>query len=98
MAHGLSCPTACGILVPCPGIKPKLSAVEALSLNHWTAREFPPVTSCNSGYVGFSAFKKINLFVYLFAVLGLHCCESISLVVVCGFLICMAFLAVKHLP
>ena len=30
---------ACGILVPWPGIDPAHSAVEAWSLNHWTARE-----------------------------------------------------------
>ena len=33
---------ASGILVPeRPGIKPGPGAVEALSPNHWTAREFP---------------------------------------------------------
>ena len=32
---------ACGILVPWPGIKPMLPAVEAQSPNHWTAKEFP---------------------------------------------------------
>ena len=31
----------CGILVPQPGIKPTPLAVEARSLNHWTARESP---------------------------------------------------------
>lgn len=30
-----------GILVPSPGTKPALPAVEARSLNHWTAREVP---------------------------------------------------------
>ena len=30
---------AFGILVPQPGIEPGPLAVEALSLNHWTARE-----------------------------------------------------------
>ena len=35
------CPTACGILVPRPGIEPVPPAVEARSLNHWTAREVP---------------------------------------------------------
>ena len=30
----------CGILVPPPGIKPMPPAVDALSPNHWTAREF----------------------------------------------------------
>ena len=35
--------TACGILliVPLPGIEPTPPAVEAQSLNHWTAREVP---------------------------------------------------------
>ena len=32
---------ACWILVPRPGIKPTPPAVEARSLNHWTAREVP---------------------------------------------------------
>ena len=31
----------CGILVPKPGNKPVPSAVEAWSLNQWTAREVP---------------------------------------------------------
>ena len=30
-----------GSLVPRPGIKPMPPVVEAWSLNHWTAREFP---------------------------------------------------------
>ena len=33
--------TACGILVPWPGIEPGPTAVKAPSLNHWTAREIP---------------------------------------------------------
>ena len=35
--------TACGTLVPRPGIEPIPSAVEAQSLNYWTAREAPPL-------------------------------------------------------
>ena len=35
------CHAACGILVPLPGIEPAPPAVEAWSLNHWTAREVP---------------------------------------------------------
>ena len=35
-----ACHTACGILVPQPGIEPRLSAVKALNPNHWTTREF----------------------------------------------------------
>ena len=33
--------TACGILLPRPGIKPVSPAVEAQHPNHWTAREVP---------------------------------------------------------
>ena len=36
--------TACGILVPQPGIEPVPPALEAQSLNHWTAREVPIVS------------------------------------------------------
>ena len=32
---------ACGILIAPPGIKPKTHAVEAQSLNQWTARKVP---------------------------------------------------------
>ena len=39
------CCMACGILVPQPGIKPRPTAVKALSLNHWTAKEFLPLCS-----------------------------------------------------
>ena len=35
---------ACGILVPQPEIEPSPPAVEALSLNHWTAREVPTIS------------------------------------------------------
>ena len=31
--------TACGILIPQPGMEPVLPAVEAWSLSHWTTRE-----------------------------------------------------------
>ena len=33
--------TACGILIPQPGIEHAPLAMKALSPNHWTAREFP---------------------------------------------------------
>ena len=32
---------ACGILVPQPGIKSELLALEVQSPNHWTGREVP---------------------------------------------------------
>ena len=35
------CHTACGILIPQPGIEPVPLPVEARSPNHWTARECP---------------------------------------------------------
>ena len=38
------CHLECGILAPQPGIEPVPPALEARSLNHWTAREFPSVS------------------------------------------------------
>ena len=38
----LATPQSMQILVPQPGIEPMPPAVEAWSLNHWTAREVPP--------------------------------------------------------
>ena len=35
------CHAVCGILVPQPEIEPAPPAVEAQSLNHWTAKEVP---------------------------------------------------------
>ena len=40
------CHTACGILVPQPGIKPMPPAVEAWSRNHWTTGEVPNAIIC----------------------------------------------------
>ena len=40
----------CGILVPWSGIKPVPSALEALSLNHWTAREVQYLASWEGGF------------------------------------------------
>ena len=34
-----TCPMACGILVPQPGIKPTPPVLKAQHLNHWTTRE-----------------------------------------------------------
>ena len=41
------CCSACGILVPRPGIEPKAPATEGQGPNHWTAREFPTMPSLN---------------------------------------------------
>ena len=38
---------ACGILLPRPGIKPASTALEAWSLNCWTAREVPYYFLCS---------------------------------------------------
>ena len=40
--HGLSCPTACGILVPQPGIKPASSALEGRFLTTGSPRKSHP--------------------------------------------------------
>ena len=54
---------ACGILVLQPGIEPTPLAVEAWSLNHWTARE---VLFLNWGgfRVGFKNFLYILSILY----------------------------------
>ena len=38
VVHGLSCPSACGILASLPGLEPA-SSTGRLILNHWTTRE-----------------------------------------------------------
>ena len=42
---------ACGILAPRPGIEPVPSAVKSRSLNHWTAREFPIISTLMALYL-----------------------------------------------
>ena len=39
VVRGLSCSTACGILVSRPGIKPASPALETWSLNHWATKK-----------------------------------------------------------
>ena len=41
---------ACGILVPGPGIEPRLSAMRVRSPNHWTAREFLVFSNLNDAF------------------------------------------------
>ena len=48
VAHRLTCPAACGILVPPPGMEPASSALQGGFL-HWTSREIPRLDFCNSG-------------------------------------------------
>ena len=55
VAHGLSCPVACGILVPQPGIEPASPAlIGRWILNHWTTREVP-------GYMFLCLTQRQNL-------------------------------------
>ena len=57
---------ACGILVPQPGIEPTPPAVEAQSLNHWTAREVPTPILLN---------YMLALILLMFLILGItYCC------------------------
>ena len=39
--RGLSCPVACGILVPRPGNRTRIPCIGRWILYHWTTREFP---------------------------------------------------------
>ena len=39
--HRLSCPVACGILVPHPGIDTPIPCIGKQILNHWASREVP---------------------------------------------------------
>ena len=45
VACGLSCPVACGILVPLPGIEPASPALGRWILNHCATREVPGLFS-----------------------------------------------------
>ena len=45
-----SCHTACGILVPWPGIKRGSMAVKASSLNHWTTKKLPQIVTVQCFY------------------------------------------------
>ena len=50
---------ACGIPVPWSGVEPVLPAVEAQSLNHWTAREVP------EGLIFISETQLLEAFLHL---------------------------------
>ena len=41
VVSGLSCPLACGILVPQPGVEPQVPCIGRQVLNPWTTREVP---------------------------------------------------------
>ena len=62
-ARGLSCPTACGILVPPPGIEPMSPALEGRFLPTG-----PPGKSQSLSFF----FNKLKKYIYLFIYLWLH--------------------------
>ena len=53
-------PVACGILVPQPGTEPMPPAVEAWSLNHWTAREVPHEYLLSINYMQYCGHRLIK--------------------------------------
>ena len=52
--------TACGILVPWPGIKPVPTVVEALNPNHWPTREFPILPDVVMKIIDLNTFSLQN--------------------------------------
>ena len=52
--------TACGILIPWPGVEPVSPALEVQSLNHWTAREIPHLFF-SENFCIFTSFVKPSL-------------------------------------
>lgn len=42
------CRTACGIVVPLPGIEPRVPAAKALSPHHWPSRVIPAQCLCSN--------------------------------------------------
>ena len=66
--------TACGILVPGPGIQPRPLAVESRTPNHWTAREVPDLLFFFFFFFNFFFLNFIYLIYLFLAVLGLSFC------------------------
>ena len=60
--------TACGLLTPWPGVEPGLLALEAPSINHWSAREAPTCIILNNTTVQnyYSIYFKFLVKNYLF--------------------------------
>ena len=98
---------ACGILVPWPGIKPKLPAEEVWRLNHC---QWSPLSRLFWLFWAFCIFSWILFFknIYLFyfgAVMGLCCCTwalsrcgkwELLFIAVRGFFIAVASLVAEH--
>ena len=70
--------TVCEILVPCPRIEPRPSAVRTRSLNHWTAREFPSTMFLRSIHETTATMLSMLLIssyfspVYIYYILYIH--------------------------
>ena len=74
---------ACGILVPQPGSEPGSPALGTWSLHNKASREFFDFLVHNRlHYTVVSLFFFLNYIVL--AVLGLHCCVDLSLVLANG--------------
>ena len=59
----LSCFTACGILVPQPGMKPTSPCIAGRILSHWTTREVPGYWClCDKGTVQFVCTESFHFF------------------------------------
>ena len=74
-----------GILVPRPGIKPTPPALEAWSLNHWTAREAPIYPSLNWIWRGFLLLNCVS-------------CLHFGYRPLTGYVVCDYFLPFHRLP
>ena len=63
-----------------------LWVAQGLSTDNWLTWEMEHTTSnSETAYHAFQCFFLKKIFIYLLAVLGLHCCAGFSLVVVRGF-------------
>lgn len=74
VTHRLSCPVACGVLIPRPGMEPRPTALGTQSLSHWTTLESPKVAAfCfhfdlslfQYFWISFSLFSSISIFLSL---------------------------------
>ena len=66
-ALGLSC--LMWVLVPWPGIEPRVTAMEAWSLNHWTTREAPVklyLVWCSLSKAKEGRYSSMTVFIYYY--------------------------------
>ena len=74
-----SCPAACGILVPQPGIKLMSLALGAKSLNHQTTREVPQPTSYQESLPSLSFFFKFKFIYFNWRLNSLQYCIGFAI-------------------